>query len=415
MTIDGPDDGGLTGGTKRAFAGLFVATAATMLGIGIIVPILPLYAENMGASGVVLGLIFAGFALSRGVTAPVIGRVSDQYGRKRLLVVGLAGYSLLSIGYVFAPTPLVVAAIRTAQGFTSVMVTPIAQSYVADITPPGREGEFMNLFYISMFGGMAIGPSIGGYLADAYSFAAPFYAMAAVGGVAMALIVVLVTESPAADDGPSGEALSISDSLRAVARDRQMRGLIAYISARGFYRWGFNAFFPVFAVSAIAFSRTEVGVLLSGYMVAGGLLQYPLGRLADRLAHYRTAFIVGGSTLSAVSMLVLTTFTHVVAIAALVVGMGVFSAISRASAVAIRTERGRVHGQGVITGAFTTSMSAGQVLGPLAFGMVVDLLDIQAAFYLGGIVGLAGTAGAYWFLRGGPPAAEAGGVGTGGD
>jgi MFS family permease len=95
--------------------------------------------------------------------------------------------------------------------------------------------------------------------------------------------------------------------------------------------------------------------------------------------------------------------------------MGVFSAISRASGVAIRTERGRVHGQGVVTDAFTTSMSAGQVLGPLAFGAAVDLLSIHSVFYMGGIVGFAGTVGAYWFLRGDAGAGAVASVGTEGD
>jgi MFS family permease len=79
--------------------------------------------------------------------------------------------------------------------------------------------------------------------------------------------------------------------------------------------------------------------------------------------------------------------------------MGLFSAIGRASAVAIRTERGRIHGMGVVTGAFTTSMSAGQVIGPLAFGVIADLLKISDAFYLGGIIGLAGSIFSYILLR----------------
>lgn len=84
---------------------------------------------------------------------------------------------------------------------------------------------------------------------------------------------------------------------------------------------------------------------------------------------------------------------------ALVVGMSVSSAISRSAAVAIRAQRGRVHGMGAVTGAFTGSLSVGQVLGAITFGAVVDIFSIRWAFYLGGIVGLVGTAGAYWYLR----------------
>ncbi|MFB6184144.1 MAG: MFS transporter [Haloarculaceae archaeon] len=394
-----------TSGTRGAFVGLFVATGAAMLGFGIIEPIMPLYAKSLGASGVMLGVIFAGFAVARGVLAPITGRLSDQYGRKPLLLVGLGLYVVLSGAYIVANSPLVLTAVRFGQGVASVMVTPIAQSYVGDITPEGEEGAYMNLFYISLFGGMAIGPSLGGYLSDVYSFWAPFVTLAGVSLFALVVVAIQVPSGESAADTDS-EQPSLRTSFRAVVADRKMRGLIAYIGARGFYRWGFNSFFPVYAVTVVALSRTTVGLVLSGYMLAGGVLQYPLGRLADRYHVYRPEFVVVGGLLSAVLMFAVPSTRTVLALLALVVGMGVFSAVSRASAVAIRTERGRVHGMGTVTGAFTTSISVGQVFGPVTFGAVVDYLDLRSAFYLGGVVGLVGTIAAYWFLRHGDPATE---------
>ena len=83
--------------------------------------------------------------------------------------------------------------------------------------------------------------------------------------------------------------------------------------------------------------------------------------------------------------------------------MGAFSAVSRTSAVAIRTERGRVHGMGLVTGAFTASLSAGQVFGPVGFGAITDSFSVQDAFYVGGVVGIVGTLGAFYYLRKGSP------------
>lgn len=397
---------------RGAFVGLFIATGAAMLGLSIIIPIMPLYAEHLGASGFFLGVIFSGFALSRGLFAPIMGRVSDQYGRKRLLMLGLGLYVLLALAYAFAASPLVLAGIRLAQGFASVLVTPIAQSYIGDITPEGREGEYMNLFYVSLFGGLAVGPLIGGWLSDVFALQTPFFFMAAMAAVAFVLVAVMVPQRlAAAREEQRGAPVSMRRALAAVFGDDEMRGLMSYIGARGFYRWGFNSFFPIFAVGAAALNRTQVGLLISGYMLAGGVLQYPLGRLSDRFPERRVAFIVFGGTLSGLAMLVLTMLHSLYPLIALVVGMGVTSAVSRAASVAIRTERGRVHGMGAVTGAFTTSMSAGQVFGPLLFGAVIDLFSIQAAFYLGGIVGLAGTAGAWWFLHKAEREAEAKAVG----
>ena len=74
---------------KRIFITLFIATIITMIGLGIIDPVLPLYAKSMKATGLELGIIFAGFALSRGIFAPIIGQYSDRHGRRNIMIAGL--------------------------------------------------------------------------------------------------------------------------------------------------------------------------------------------------------------------------------------------------------------------------------------------------------------------------------------
>ncbi|MGA9401840.1 MFS transporter [Haladaptatus sp.] len=393
---------------KGAFVGLFVATGVSMLGFSILEPILPTYAQDLGASGVIVGLIFSGFAISRGVLAPFTGRVSDSYGRKNLLLTGLGLFAVLSIAYSMVSSPLMLGVVRFCQGFSSVLVTPIAQSYVGDITPEGSEGSITNLFYVSLFGGIAIGPTVGGYFADhaihtpwftLTGITTPFYVMAALTVVSFFLVVVLVPELPD-DVRDTAGAPNPWEAARAVWADFELRGIMTYIVARGFYRWGFNSFFPVLATSAaFGLSSTMVGVVLSVYMAVGGVLQIPLGRLSDDYAEYRVHFIVTGGLLSAFTMLAVPFATTLPLLIGLMICMGAFSAVSRTSAVAIRTERGRVHGMGLVTGAFTASLSAGQVFGPVGFGAITDTFRIQDAFYIGGIVGIIGTLGAFYYLQ----------------
>ena len=87
---------------KRAFSVLATAIFCCMLGVGIVAPLLPLYAEEMGASGFRLGMIFAGYSISRTVVMPIAGRLSDRAGRKLLLGLGLLGNALISLSYVGA-------------------------------------------------------------------------------------------------------------------------------------------------------------------------------------------------------------------------------------------------------------------------------------------------------------------------
>ncbi|MFB6078688.1 MAG: MFS transporter [Halarchaeum sp.] len=386
---------------RGAFVGLFVATGVAMLGLSILLPILPTYANTLGATGLVLGAIMSSFAVSRGVFAPYVGRVSDRYGRRNLLVFGLAFYACLALAYTLAGTPLSLGVVRFTQGFASVLVTPLAQSYVGDITPEGSEGSITNLFYVSLFGGIAVGPTLGGYLNDHYGIAAPFYAMALLAVVAAVLVYVLVPELDP-DVRDVQDVPDFRDAARAAWADYELRGILAYIAARGFYRWGFNSFFPVLMTSAaFGFDGTTIGLLLSLYMAIGGVLQIPFGRVSDDYSEYRIHFIVGGSLVSALAMMAVPLATTLPLLVAVIVAMGVFSSVSRTSAIAIRTERGRIHGMGLVTGAFTASVSAGQVFGPLGFGAMQDTIGLADAFYVGGVVGLFGTAGAlYYLLRG---------------
>lgn len=386
------------GSNLRIFLSLFLVTMVAMLSLGLIVPILPLYAKTMHATGFQLGMIFSGYALSRGVFGLLVGDVSDRYGRKKLIVLGLVLFIPLSILFALANTPMLLTVIRVAQGVATVCISLVAQAYIGDITPRGQEGKYMNLFFISFFLGQSLGPYLGGLLSDQYTIRTPFYAMAALSAVALIPVVLFVPESPATARSP-GRPGNLFRRLMPALSDRPMLAIMEYMASRGFYRWGFNTFFPILAVQAAHLNATKVGLVLSAYMVTGIVIQFPSGLAVDKYPESKTLFILAGGSVSALIMCVIATFQTLTLFLILATGMGVASAVARASAVAIRTERGRVHGMGAVTGGFTASLSLGQVLGPLVFGALVDWLDIPAAFLLGGLVGLAGTCLAAYFLK----------------
>ncbi len=383
---------------KKIFISLFIATMIAMLSLGIIAPILPIYAKDMKATGLELGILFSGFALSRGIFAPIIGEFSDRKGRKNFLVAGLILFMILSVSFVFATSPFTLTVIRIVQGFSTVLVTPVAQSYIGDITPVGKEGKYMNLFFMSFFAGQALGPYLGGYFTDQFNIKMPFYFMALLSFISLILILFLVPESKAIRKHEN-KKIPVLKSLIPVFKDKPMVGILAYFSSRGFYRWGFNAFFPILAVKATSMSLTNVGLILSAYMLSGSVIQYPFGLAVDKFPRTKISFIFIGGFISALIMCIIANFNSIIMYLILTIGMGVFSSIARASAIAIRTERGRIYGMGSTTGAFTTSISSGQVLGPIVFGLVADAWGIPAAFLVGGIVGLAGTVIATAFLK----------------
>jgi DHA1 family multidrug resistance protein-like MFS transporter len=383
---------------KKTFITLFIATVITMVGLGVIDPILPLYAKSMKATGVQLGIIFAGFAFSRSIFAPIVGQYSDRHGRKNLMVAGLVLFTVVSLCFVYAKSPLALTIIRLVQGFAVVLVAPVAQAYIGDLTPVGKEGKYMNLFFMSFFAGMALGPYLGGYLTDRFNMKAPFYAMGGLSLVVMLLVLFLVPESPAIKNHDK-KKIPFFKSLLPVFKDKPMIGIMIYFVTRGFYRWGFNTFFPVLAFKAEHMGPADIGLVLSFYMLFGSIMQYPFGLAADRFPSQKVNLILMGGICSALSMCAVAYSHSMLMFLILATSMGGFSSVSRASAVAIRTERGRIYGMGSATGAFTTSLSVGQVLGPIVFGVIADISSIPAAFLVGGLVGLTGTIASGIFLK----------------
>ena len=385
---------------KKIFITLFIATAITMTGLGVIDPILPLYAKVMKATGVQLGIIFAGFALSRSIFAPFVGQYSDRHGRKNLMIAGLVIFTVVSVCFVYANSPMALTLIRLAQGFAVVLVTPVAQAYIGDLTPVGKEGKYMNLFFMSLFAGMAIGPYLGGYLTVRFNMKVPFYTMGGTALLVMVLVLFFVPESSAIKRHDL-KRVPFFKSLLPVFKDKPMIGIMTYMATRGFYRWGFNTFFPLLAIKAEKMSPANIGLVLSVYMLFGSILQYPFGLMVDKFPSQKVNLILMGGSCSALSMCAVAYAHSMLMFVILAISMGAFSSVSRASALAIRTERGRIYGMGSATGAFTTSLSFGQVLGPILFGVIADISSIPVAFLVGGLVGLTGTIAACIFFRSG--------------
>lgn len=385
---------------RTIFAGLFLANMAAMMGMGILLPLLSPFAKQLGASKTMIGLIFAGFALSRSVFSPIVGRISDHYGRKIIMSLGLLLYAVLPVGYILLNSLWLLAVLWFFQGIGSAMVAPIAQSYLGDITPDGKEGRIMNLFYLGQFGGIAIGPILGGYLADHFSFDAPFYVMIAASLLALGIIYFIIpAESPSAGTKEPETKRNLQETFGKVIKDRSMQGIIYYMVGRGFYRWGFNALFPIYALTVASLSMSQVGVIIACYMIAGALMQYPFGRLADKLADRKAELVLIGGSLAALTMLVVPFLTEMIWLIVLMIVMGIFSALSRASTVVIRTKRGRFHGMGAVTGIYVASFSIGQVIGPSSFGAIADTWNIAISFYVGAAVGLVTTILAFMRLR----------------
>ncbi|MDN7024541.1 MFS transporter [Methanoculleus sp. FWC-SCC1] len=371
--------------TKRIFNVLFISVFATMLGLGIVSPLLPIYAENLGATGLWLGAVFSAFALSRSVFMPIVGRISDRRGRKKIILIGMFAYAVISLAYLIAGTVYALTAVRLVHGMASAMVVPIAMAYIGDLSEKGREGRQMGNFSISLFLGLGAGPLLGGFLNDAFGMASVFYVMAGLSAFATLLVAISL---PEAKPGSLSLSPGMPVPMRSVVTLPAMRGIVVFTLISAIGRGGVMVFVPVFG-PLIAISPFEVGVILSVNTFLMALLQVPFGRLTDTTS--KAGLIVLGSTVAAVA-LVLIPFSRSFWLLLVVTSLiGVGGAIQQPSLMALTVDAGRTVGMGASMSAYNTVFGIGMIAAPLIGGAFMDYVGIDAVFYAGGLICLLGT------------------------
>ncbi|MGB5986452.1 MAG: MFS transporter [Desulfobacterales bacterium] len=371
---------------KRIFATLFFALFTAVTGVGIVVPLLPVYAHELGAGGFAIGLIFGIFSLSRSICMPYFGRRSDQQGRKPFIVIGLSGYMLVSVAFIWADTVLLLVAVRFLQGILSAMIMPVVQAYVGDITPSGKEGATMGIFNMSLFLGLSLGPVLGGVIKDYFSLKGAFLSMGLLSLIACLLCISLLPARKA--EGIVRHKATPLPWKRLLA-DRQISGLflfrMAYTACIGII-WGF---LPVMADADLGLSSSLIGVLVMLGVLIAGILQTPMGYLADRLP--KQAMMVSGGILVALSLFIFSQAQGIPGIVLANTAFGLGGSIAMPPLMAIAVVKGqKTHSMGAVMALLTVGHSLGMMAGSLFAGVVMDGFGLRIAFFSGTLIMLSG-------------------------
>jgi MFS transporter, DHA1 family, multidrug resistance protein len=344
------------------------------LGSGIIAPLLPLYAEKLGATGIWLGVIFSGVSIASAIFMPFSGRFSDRRGRKLILCIGLFALTFTSFGYVWANSIAGLIIVRFLQGAASAMVLPIAQAYVGDITPEGEEGKWMGIFNATLITGFGFGPLLGGVVADHFGMNTAFYIMGVLNLISFLGVTIFLPEIA------SRRKTAGQFSFRGITASNITRGIFSYQVGASANRGIMTAFLPVFASAYIGLSSSSIGTILTISLIGNSLLQIPSGNLADKLN--RRYMVILGSLGVAISMLLMPQARSFWVLLAVMAGGGVFDAGATPPAMAAIIQEGRKYGMGVATSVSNMGGGLGMGLAPILAGFVVDLLDVKSAFYV---------------------------------
>jgi multidrug resistance protein len=343
---------------------VFLIVFIDLVGFGIVIPILPLYAEQYEPSPVVFGLLMASFSIMQFVFAPVLGRLSDRVGRRPVLLVSLAAAAAGYLLFGFAHSLAVLFLSRIIPGIAGGNIST-AHAVVADITGPEDRAKGMGLIGAAFGLGFILGPAIGG-LAVAVRPWLPGVVAAAASATAFVLVLTLLPETlERGARQPAGRRAFDMRALCSALAQPLLGPALAMVFLTIFAFANFETTFAqlarlrfAFTTSTIAWLFAYAGVL--GAVVQGGLI----GHLARRFGEAR--LVIGGTLLSAFALAVLPALA----------GRGPLLGILAALAL----------GQGVAHPALTSLVSR-----TAAAGEVGGVMGLQQ-----GIASLARIAGPFW-------------------
>lgn len=373
---------------KRVFAVLLLCVFCSLLGVGIVSPLLPLYAGTMGATGLMLGIIFSSFTITRAVVIPFIGPLSDRRGRKLFLLIGFGGFTVATLGYILATTPLHLILTRVVQGATAGMMLPIARAFIGDLCPRGEEGRWQGLANAAFFGGFAFGPLIGGPLAEWYGYNTAFYFMGGICLISFLLALRFLPESSARQAGFGRQ--STLELFRLAGSDSMYRGLSWYRTGLALARGCLMTFLPVFAAFSLNLGPGMIGLMLACHNLLRAAVQPFFGNLADRV-NRRTLVIIGAFAHIIFFVLIPRNYEYWQLLVLVGLG-GIAAAVAMPALTALYTEQGRISGMGTAMSLEVLAMAVGMGIGPVVGGLVADGLNIASVFFFAAAVQLLGVA-----------------------
>ena len=359
-------------GRKAAIAFILITAALDIIAMGIIIPVLPALIEDFSGSteraGWLNGVFVALWAGMQFIASPVIGSLSDRYGRRPVILLSTVGLAADYVLMALAPNLWWLAVGRIVTGITSSSFTTVF-AYMADITPPEQRARGYGLIGAAFSGGFVLGPLLGGVLGE-FSPRAPFWAAAALSGLAFLYGWLVLPESLAPEKRMrfSWQRANPFGALTLLRSHPELTGLAGVNFLLFFSHHVFSAVFVLYASHRYDWSAWEVGALLAFVgaldMFVQGVLTGPVvKRLGDR-----NTMIVGlvfGAIGLACMGLAPTSLSFVLAMLP-----NALWGIAMPTLQSLMTQRVSESEQGQLQGANNSVGAIAGVLSPLFFGAV---------------------------------------------
>ncbi|MFC3749056.1 MFS transporter [Paenibacillus sp. GCM10012306] len=346
----------------------------TFTGIGLVVPIMPTFMNELNISGSTVGLLVAAFSLSQLLLSPIAGRLSDTMGRKNIIVVGLIVFAVSELVFGLANMSWMLFISRMLGGAGAALIMPAVMAYVADTTSLEERARGMGLINAAISTGFIIGPGIGGYLAE-FGIRAPFFVAAIAAGLIAVVTFAVLPESLSVEQRKEAKASGANQEnlfIQLVQSYRQpyfFSLVIVFVLAFGLANY--ETVFGLFVDHKFGFTPKDIAFVITFGSIAGAVVQVSaFGWILNRFGENR---VIAICLLASAVFILLTVFVNSYW-AIITVTFIVFLAMDILRP-AVSTQLSKMAGdsQGFVAGMNSAYTSLGNIAGPIVAGYLFDI------------------------------------------
>ncbi len=381
---------------NRNLSILFFTLAVVMLGFGIIIPLLPFLIEKFGGNGVSMGLLMAIYSIMQFIFSPVWGALSDRFGRKPILMLGILGNAISMVMFGLAGSMTALFMARGLAGIISSATLPTAMAYISDSTDEHERGGGMGIVGAAMGVGMVLGPGLGGLMGH-YSLQAPFYFAAAVSILAMMFVWFLLPESLPHEQRSmvkvKFQGPQLGEMVKALSTPIGFLLILAFLHSFGLAN--FEGIFGMYAQLRYDYDEATIGLILTVVGVVSTIVQGALTGIATR--RWGDGKVIKISLIASVFGFAAMLLAQNLLMVILMTGLFVFSNAMIRPGVSSLISKRTVHGQGMAMGLNNSYMSLGRIVGPLWAGVALDI-NLGFPYITGAVIMLVGFIASLFFL-----------------